>query len=613
MGNSCVGDSRPLAEDGRVISEPVCVDSAKPEAIADMDPEIFAQPPELSGHDREGPEPPAREATEDASGSYVAPATISRIVGDGICAICLEPLRNQAQTIAMCGHIFHRDCINKCGSAFCPQCRHLIDRPAGAEGRSEAGGVHTGFDDPLTAGVRVVLCGLHALVVQHLSDSDGHCYTVRTVEGSQLFRVHEDNLLVMAPSDTDTAARSTARSSSAPPASASGATLSRDSGESSAGFQPGTVVELCGLQVAQQFNGQMAEILSNYTAHGRHEVRLLSDGSIKVVRNENLRLPISSTATPSWGPSNAGSGMPSSSNGVMTVNEFIAHAKRCRRRGVEVTKLELTAWARYLGIDPTQHPDLAWIAYEALKAPLPPEWSEHYDSDGRVYYFNMTSRVSSWTHPLEQAHRYVYQRLARCRNADLSDAQRGQEVGHVQQWCEEAVKEAERELMVWTEHADERGDRFYFNREQRRSNWGNPRPALLHVMYLHKNAHKVLASSSGASGSPTRTSEIHEDIDEEDEGAEDADHGGSGDHAAAIPQFETQPRAADAIAMQDGGRAAPGPGGSSTSAPSSESHPQDATAQSSGAEAAVAAVSSRADSSEEAGVTRSPSFTKASL
>mmetsp|Transcript_48591 Transcript_48591/g.113785 ORF Transcript_48591/g.113785 Transcript_48591/m.113785 type:complete len:526 (+) Transcript_48591:167-1744(+) len=504
MGNSCVGDSRPLAEDGRVvISEPVCEDSTRPnEAIADLEPTVFTKVDAAPPEGERPQELTLKEPTEEACGSYVAPSTISRIVGDGICAICLEPLRNQAQTIALCGHIFHRDCINKCGSAFCPQCRHLIDKPAGGEGREDTTAMTSGLDGPLSAGVRVVLCGLrrhvernglHALVVQHLSGngSEGNCYTVRTIDGAQLFRVHEDNLLVMAPTDADAALRS-ARSMASSLAAENEVGHADAALASGAGFQPGTVVELCGLQVAQQFNGQTAEVLSNYSAHGRHEVRLYSDGSIKVVRNENLRLLVSAS-TPTCG--------------VMTVNEFIAHAKRCRLRGIEVTKLELTAWARYLGIDPSGHPDLVWIAYEALKAPLPPEWSEHYDSDGRVYYFNMTTRVSSWTHPLEEVHRYVYQRLSRCRRSELTESDIVQEVCQVQQWCEDAIKEAERELQVWTEHADERGDRFYFNREQRRSNWGNPRPALLHKMYLHKNALKVLACFTLTARSDSQRSE----------------------------------------------------------------------------------------------------------
>jgi len=60
-------------------------------------------------------------------GSFMPPAAVSRLVGDEVCAICLEPLRQQAQTIALCGHIFHRSCLNDAGSIKCPTCRQPVD------------------------------------------------------------------------------------------------------------------------------------------------------------------------------------------------------------------------------------------------------------------------------------------------------------------------------------------------------------------------------------------------------------------------------------------------------------------------------------------------------
>jgi len=62
-------------------------------------------------------------------GSYVPPSTLGRLVGDDVCVICLEPLRTRAQTIAICGHIFHRQCLNAASrqSGVCPQCRQRID------------------------------------------------------------------------------------------------------------------------------------------------------------------------------------------------------------------------------------------------------------------------------------------------------------------------------------------------------------------------------------------------------------------------------------------------------------------------------------------------------
>lgn len=60
-------------------------------------------------------------------GSYMPPSAVSQLVGDEVCAICLEALRKQAQTIALCGHIFHRSCLNNAGSLKCPKCRLPVD------------------------------------------------------------------------------------------------------------------------------------------------------------------------------------------------------------------------------------------------------------------------------------------------------------------------------------------------------------------------------------------------------------------------------------------------------------------------------------------------------
>jgi len=72
---------------------------------------------------------PARQAEGQVAcrGSYMPPAVVAQLLGDDDCAICLEPLRHQAQTIALCGHIFHRICLNRAKSLACPTCRRPVD------------------------------------------------------------------------------------------------------------------------------------------------------------------------------------------------------------------------------------------------------------------------------------------------------------------------------------------------------------------------------------------------------------------------------------------------------------------------------------------------------
>jgi len=188
-----------------------------------------------------------------------------------------------------------------------------------------------------------------------------------------------------------------------------------------------------------------------------------------------------------------------SSKTALTVNEFVARTKRCREKGLEPTKPELIAYARYLGIDPIIDGDLMWIADEALNAPLPSEWTEHHDSADRVFYYNVQTHASSWTHPLEQLHRDTYKSIVSFRSGEMSKEDQSTELEKLRRKCEEAEREAHKELQAWTEHVDEQGQKFYFNRDQQRSVWTDPRPARCHSLYLQMKALRVLSKHCGQS------------------------------------------------------------------------------------------------------------------
>jgi len=185
---------------------------------------------------------------------------------------------------------------------------------------------------------------------------------------------------------------------------------------------------------------------------------------------------------------------------ALTVNEFVSRTKRCREKGLEPTKPELIAYARYLGIDPTADVDLMWIADEALNAPLPAEWTEHHDSADRVFYYNVQTHASSWTHPLEQLHRDTYKSIVAFRSGDLSKEEQTAQVEKLRRKCEEAEREAHKELQAWTEHTDDSGQKFYYDREQQRSVWTDPRPARCHTLYLQMKALKALGKHCGLDG-----------------------------------------------------------------------------------------------------------------
>lgn len=53
---------------------------------------------------------------------------------------------------------------------------------------------------------------------------------------------------------------------------------------------------------------------------------------------------------------------------------------------------------------------------------------------------------------------------------------------------------------MWTEHTDEQGQKFFYNRDQQRSVWTDPRPARCHSLYLQMKALRVMSSHCGQAG-----------------------------------------------------------------------------------------------------------------
>ncbi|XP_013881469.1 centrosomal protein of 164 kDa isoform X2 [Austrofundulus limnaeus] len=66
---------------------------------------------------------------------------------------------------------------------------------------------------------------------------------------------------------------------------------------------------------------------------------------------------------------------------------------------------EIQEYAREIGIDPDNEPELMWLAREGVVAPLPPEWKPCQDVTGDIYYFNFSTGRSTWDHPCEEHYR----------------------------------------------------------------------------------------------------------------------------------------------------------------------------------------------------------------
>lgn len=185
----------------------------------------------------------------------------------------------------------------------------------------------------------------------------------------------------------------------------------------------------------------------------------------------------------------------------LTVNDLVA---RTKGKGLAPTQPELIAYARYLGMDPITDGDLLWIAEEALKAPLPAEWTEHLDKADRVFYNNVQTHVSSWTHPLEKIHRDTYKTIVNFRSRNLSKEEKTVELEKMRGRLEKAERKAYQDLQEWTEDVNAQGLRFFYNQKQDRSVWTDPRPAQRHKFNLSWKALRECSKHCGQASSGHR-------------------------------------------------------------------------------------------------------------
>lgn len=72
---------------------------------------------------------------------------------------------------------------------------------------------------------------------------------------------------------------------------------------------------------------------------------------------------------------------------------------------------EIVEYARWIGMDPLADSHLLWICEEALAAPLPHGWSEHFDEDDEAYYHCISTGETTREHPLDEHYRQLYKSL----------------------------------------------------------------------------------------------------------------------------------------------------------------------------------------------------------
>ena len=59
----------------------------------------------------------------------------------------------------------------------------------------------------------------------------------------------------------------------------------------------------------------------------------------------------------------------------------------------------LLQMAQYLGVEPTAHPQLLWLAHAALTPEMPLGWASAKSDEGDTYYFHAGWGLSQWEHP----------------------------------------------------------------------------------------------------------------------------------------------------------------------------------------------------------------------
>merc|ERR1712070_1288869 len=101
----------------------------------------------------------------------------------------------------------------------------------------------------------------------------------------------------------------------------------------------------------------------------------------------------------------------------------------------------------------------------------------------------------------EHIYRETYKTIVNFRNANMSSQERHEKLQQLNQEVKQMELDVHKEIAQWTEHTDEQGNRFYFNREERQSTWTDPRPAKCQILYLRMKMLRLLASNTGgASG-----------------------------------------------------------------------------------------------------------------
>jgi len=134
---------------------------------------------------------------------------------------------------------------------------------------------------------------------------------------------------------------------------------------------------------------------------------------------------------------------------------------------------DIREYGKTLGVDPDSDGDLHWLVQEAFAAELPQSWTEHHDKDGRVYFYNQLTQVSSWSHPTDSVFRELI-RLVKAFRVEQPIASQAKRHEAMQAHLQAVRGRAAAELDSWSgPYASEEGP-YYYNSTLGASVWKNP-------------------------------------------------------------------------------------------------------------------------------------------
>lgn len=134
------------------------------------------------------------------------------------------------------------------------------------------------------------------------------------------------------------------------------------------------------------------------------------------------------------------------------------------------SEADFREYAKSLGVT-EEDADLLWVAKEAFEAPLPSGWSEHFDPEGRVYFFSQVTQRSSWSHPLDDVFRELIQLIKSIRRLDPPEASI---VEAVQSHLQSNHDRAAAALDGWSGPYVAEDGEYFCHFEQGVSTWHNP-------------------------------------------------------------------------------------------------------------------------------------------